>query len=282
MLLRFVRCFYHRWVQYEVTLRAAALTYYSMFSIFPALLLLTSGLGLLLHDPTYQRRVTEFLADFLPQRSRIIPRLIQEVVAPHSVTSLIAALTLLWAASGFLQGLLSAVVLIHDGKRSRNVIFLRAWSMALLAALMILVLLVLALVSLLSRVLALFPPVAGDAAASWAAEHIVVYGAGTIAFYLLFRFFPRNKGRVWTTLLSAFLTALAWGALNSAFAQYLTVNLPHLNFIYGPIAAVMALMLYLFFINLVVLGGALVHAVLDDLADCAPPPLPFEQWLKKI
>ncbi len=280
-MLRFIRCFYHRWIRYEVALRAAALTYYAMFSIFPTLLLLTSGLGSLLRDTTYQRRLTAMLIGFLPQGNDIITRLIQEVIALHSVTNYVAAFTLLWAASGFLRGLLAAIVVIHDGKHTRNGLLLRAWSMVLLGLLMVSLLLLLAILSLASRILALLPHPGNTAALHVTIEHLVIYVAGTAAFYLLFRIFPKRQSKPWATLLAAGLTALAWGATNSGFARYLALSLPRLNLLYGSIAAVMALMLYLFFINLIVLAGALAHAVLNDLATCTPPPLPLIESLFK-
>ena len=280
-MLRFVRCFYHRWMRYEVALRAAALTYYAMFSIFPTLLLLTSGLGMLLRDTVYQRRLVAMLISFLPQGSNIITRLIRDIIALHSVTNYLAALTLLWAASGFLRGLLAAIVVIHDGKPTRNGLLLRAWSMALLGMLMLSLLLLLAVLSLASRVLALLPHRGDMVALHVTLEHLVVYAAGTAAFYLLFRIFPKRESKPWATLLAAALTTAAWGGINSGFARYLALNLPRLNLLYGSIAAVMALMLYLFFINLIVLAGALTHAVLNDFATCTPPPLPLVEALFK-
>ena len=279
-MLRFLRCFYHRWLKHEASLRAAALTYYAVFSIFPMLLLMTSGAGWLLRDPAYQKRVTEVFISLAPQGSMAIVRLVQDIVFSHSVTNYMAALTLLWSASGFWRGLLAAIAVIHDGKLSRNGLLLRAWSVALLGVLMFGLLVMLAVLSLATRIIALLPAGKNSVLLNTSVHHLVIFGAASTAFYLLFRLIPTRKSHRWQTLLAASLTAAAWAAVNNGFAQYLATSLQRLNLIYGSIAAVVALMLYLYLVNLVILAGAQIHAVLRDLSTCSPPPLPFIETLR--
>ena len=280
-MLRFVRCFYHRWFQHETTLRAAALTYYAVFSIFPMLLLITSGLGWFLRDPAYQKRAIDTFVGLAPQGSMVIVRLVQEIVLSHSVTNYVAALTLLWSASGFLRGLLAAITIIHDGELSRNGLLLRAWSVALLGLLMIVLLVMLAVLTLAARLIALLPIGKNSLLLHTSVHHLVLFGTASTAFYLLFRLVPKRKGKHWQTLLAAGLTAATWAAVNNGFAQYLAASLPRLNVIYGSIAAVVALMLYLYLVNLVILAGAQIHAVLRDLSTCSPPPLPLVETLAR-
>ncbi len=275
---RFVGCFYHRWLRNEISLRAAALTYYAVFSVFPLVLLLTSGIGWLLQDPARQRAVVHAVLSLLPQGSDTLTHVVREVALTHHVANYSAAVGLLWSASGFLYGLLTAVSVIHDGRVRRSGLFLRAWSLLLIGLIITAALLSMAVLTLATRWLPLLPfGQTTRPALHLLSRQLVVLSVATLAFYLLFRLIPTRRNGRGKTFLSAALSALVWQAINLGFSAYLAHNLPRLNLIYGSLAAAIALMFYLYLVNLTLLGGAQLNAVLRDLTTCEAPPLPWRQ-----
>jgi uncharacterized BrkB/YihY/UPF0761 family membrane protein len=52
------------------------------------------------------------------------------------------------------------------------------------------------------------------------------------------------------------VTGALWLGLNVGFGQYLTFAFQRLNFIYGSLAVVVALMLYFYLVNVIILSGA--------------------------
>ncbi|NPA93554.1 MAG: YihY/virulence factor BrkB family protein [Chloroflexi bacterium] len=273
--MRFIRCFYAGWQENELSVRAAALTYYAVFSVFPLLLLLSSGLGWLLRDPIRQQQAIETFMEMMPRGSEAIVQLLREIAFSHRVPDGVVALSLLWSASGFLRGLLTAIVRIHDAKASRSGLLLRAWSMLLIGLLIPGLLGTLALLSVAVRLVEILPLPGDTAVLKVLAHHLTLFGIASLAFYLMLRVIPTRRSRRLHSALSALLTAGAWAAVNNGFAQYLTTSLNRLNLIYGSITAVIALMLYIYLVNLTILAGAQLNAVLRDLRTCQPAPLPL-------
>ena len=272
---RFLQCFYDKWQCNEVPLRAAALTYYAVFSVFPLLLLITSGVGWLLRDVAFQRQVWGLVVEFLPQGSGVFTRLMQEIVLAHALPNYLAGLTLFWSAAGFLRGLLTALDVIHNGRSRRGGLWVHVWSVGLVALLVPGLLGTTALVALMARLMALLPWANRSPFVSVFTHHLTLWGIASVAFYALFRLMARERPPRRISALAAGLTGVFWLGLNIGFEQYLALAFRRLNFIYGSLAVVVALMLYFYLVNLVVLMGAQIHALLHNLNDCESRPLPW-------
>ena len=101
--------------------RAAALSYYFVFAIFPALLFLTSLLGML-PNPDLMNRIMAYVAQAMPaDAASIVERTLSEVVggARGSLLS-IGAIAALWAASGGLSAMMTALSVTYDVQDSRS------------------------------------------------------------------------------------------------------------------------------------------------------------------
>ena len=272
---RFLQCFYGGWRENEIPLRAAALTYYAVFSIFPLLLLVTSGVGWLLCDPARQRQVLALVMEFLPRGSDMLVRLLREIVLAHALSNYVAGLTLVWSAAGFLRGLLTALDVIHNGKARRGGWWVQLWSVGLVALLVPGLLGMTTLVALIARLVAALPWVGASPFLSLLTHRVTLWAMASGAFYVLFRLMPRRHPPRRASVAAAAATGTLWLAVNMGFTQYLTFTFQRLNFIYGSLAALVALMLYFYLVNLVVLAGAQLHALLRDFKQCIPPPLPW-------
>ncbi len=277
---RFLRCFYEQWQQNELALRAAALTYYAVFSMFPLLLLITSGVGWLLRDPVLQREVWRLVMEFLPQGSDVFARLLREIVLAHALPNYLAGLTLLWSAAGFLRGLLTALDVIHNGRGRRGGWWVHLWSLGLVALLVPGLLGMTTLVGFVARVVASLPWVGYSPFIAVFTHRLTLWGLASAAFYALFRLMARERPRRRASIAAGGITGALWSGLNVGFGQYLALTLQRLNFIYGSLAVVVALMLYFYLVNLVILTGAQIHALLCNLEGCTPRtafPWPFRR-----
>ena len=256
------------WAHNEIPLRAAALTYYTIFSIFPLLLLLTSEIGQLLRNPLRQQQAERLLMALLPRGSEVVTRLVQNVMWTRSLPTYVAVITLLWSASGFLRGLLHSIAIIHDGQAKRSGWWVQCWSVTLLILLIPGLLGATTLLGVASHLFSALPWWRNSALLRPLTHNLELFGLATAIFYLLFRFVPRRKGKRRHTLLAAALSASLWLALNLGFTRYLALALERLNSIYGSLAAGVALMLYFYLVNLAILFGAQIHASLGTLPRC--------------
>src|SRR5215813_9813077 len=104
----------------EVADRAAALAYYFLFALFPALLFLTTLLGLL-PIPDLMDRLMEYVARALPpDAASITQKTLREIVrGAHGGLLSLGILGALWAASNGMVSIITALNAVYDVKESR-------------------------------------------------------------------------------------------------------------------------------------------------------------------
>jgi membrane protein len=285
-IVKFTRCFYYNMVRNELFLRSAALTYYAVFSIFPLLILISSLLGFILEDPAKQQGVIDAIIDMIPAGAEIITDLLQDVISSRAVPSIIAIITLLWSATGFLRGLLSAIDLIHSKAYTYNSFIMRGIGVIIILLIVPALFLLLILAGLSSFIIQFLPVALPGYLTSMMnvlASDFAVFIMATMAFFLMMRYIPSRRPPTRIALISSAVTSLAWVTLGYGFSWYLSSGISDFNVVYGSIGAVMALMLYLFLTNVVILFGAQVNASLAHFQECATPYIEgFDDILRKL
>ncbi|MFF7445681.1 MULTISPECIES: YhjD/YihY/BrkB family envelope integrity protein [unclassified Streptomyces] len=245
----------------ELTDRAAALTYYGLLSLFPALLVLVSMLGLTGKSAT--ESVLKNLQQFTPGSARtIITGAVEQLQNNAGVGSLMAIIGIVlavWSASGYVAAFIRAANRVYDMPEGRPV-----WKILPVRVGLTVVLLVLAVISSLIVVftgtLARKAGTAlgiGDSAltvwsiAKWPVLVILV----TIMIALLYWATPnaRVKGFRWITP-GSFLALLIWLIASAAFAFYVA-NFASYNKTYGTMAGVIVFLIWLWISNLAILLG---------------------------
>jgi len=271
-VIKFIRCYYYNMSRNELMLRAAALTYYAIFSIFPLLMLITSILGFFLRDPAKQQATLDALIGMIPEGAGIIADLLQNVSIGHALSNVIALLTLFWGGTGFLRGLLSAIDLIHSRSYTYSGLVMRGIGvvMILLAAPALFLLLFL---SSMATLIVQFLPVDGPLGTviNIMASNFATFTIAALAFYLIMRYIPKRRPRRRIALTSALVTAGAWVGLDYWFSSYLSSGPAKFNVVYGSIGAVMALIFYLYMTNVIILLGAQLNALLVHFSRCRAP-----------
>jgi len=285
-VVKFIRCLYYNMIRNELFLRSAALTYYAVFSIFPLLILLTSLLGIILENPTKQQAAIDTLISMIPQGAEIITDLLQDVIASRAVPSIIALVTLLWSATGFLRGLLSAIDLIHSKEYTHNSFVMRGIGVIIIILAVPALFLLLILAGLSSFIVDFIPvdlPGYLISLLNVLASGFAVFIIATLAFFMIMHFIPSRRAPARITLISSALTALDWMLLGYGFSWYLSSGFSNFNVVYGSIGAVMALMLYLYLTNIVILFGAQINASLAHHHECTAPYIAgFDDLLRTL
>jgi membrane protein len=240
----------------EVFTRAAALSYYFVFALFPALLFLTALLGLL------PWRLMDVVMDFIAQAAPtdIVQRTFAEIArgASGGLLSVGIAGALYTATSGM-------VAIIDSLNVAYDVVDERAWWHRRLVAMALT--LGASLFTLTGLILLIFGEALGRGAAtmlglgaffevSWAllrwalAVAFLVFGVN-----LVYHFAPaRRPPWRWLSVGSAF-AVLGWIAMSLALRVYATTYATY-NATYGSIAGVILLLLWLYLSGAVLLIGA--------------------------
>lgn len=245
----------------ELADRAAALTYYAVLSLFPALLVLVSLLGVAGESAT--TKILDNLTQLTPGSARqIISDAVQQLQASGGTGSVLAVVGLLgalWSASGYVAAFIRASNAVYDIPEGRPV-----WKTTPLRLGLTVVLMVLACASALivvftggiarqaGRALGI-----GDAAlTAWSvAKWPVLVLLVTAMIAILYWASPNAKGRGfrWITP-GSFLALAIWLAASAGFAVYVA-HFGSYNKTYGTLAGVIVFLVWLWITNLAVLLG---------------------------
>jgi membrane protein len=251
----------------ELTDRAAALTYYGVLSIFPALLVLVSVLGLLGGPAS---ALNDLIGSIAPgQAGDFITNAINQVSSTGRTAGVVAVIGLLvafWSASGYIAAFLRAVEAMHDARGSRSAKQTLPLRLGLTAALGVLILICVFLVVLtgeLARKTGEAIGIGSTGVSAWnIAKWPVLLILVAVMFALLYKGAPGRQGRRLVTPGS--LTAvLLWIVASAVFGIYLA-TLASYQKTYGALSTVIIFLVWLWLTNLVVLLGAEVDAELGQ------------------
>ena len=247
---------------------AAALTYYGVLALFPALIALVSILGLVIDKATITRVLTDTISSIGPASAvNTFKGPINQVTGNQSTAGImliVGLATALWSASGYIGAFMRASNAIYEREEGRGFFKLRP--------VQLLVTLILVLMSaLVVLALVVSGPVAksvggavglGDTAvtvfniAKWPAMLIVVMVMLAILYYAS----PNAKqpGFKWISPGSV-VAVVIWVLASAAFALYVTTFASY-NKTYGALAGVVVFLVWMWITNLAVLFGAELNA----------------------
>jgi membrane protein len=251
----------------EVLGRAASLSYYFLFALFPTLLFLTALLGLL-PVPDLMTTLMTYAASVLPgDTASLVARTLDEILrgASRGLLSL-GALAAWWAASSGTASIATALNMAH---RSADT---RPWWLRRLTALFLT--LVLSIFTLTALLLLVFGPRIGEMLARWVGLGPVFTLLWTVLHWpaaallglsgitLLYTLAPAVRPP-WSLVTPGSLFAvLAWLGMSFALRTYVAYVQDY-NATYGSIGGVILLMLWLYLSGVALLVGAEINVVID-------------------
>ncbi|WAE76639.1 YihY/virulence factor BrkB family protein [Streptomonospora nanhaiensis] len=252
----------------NVTDLAAGLTYYAILSLFPALLVLVSLLGLA--GPGATRTLTENASAVLPQDvSGLVTTAIENLQGSAGVAGLVGVISLavaLWSASGYIAAFMRASNIVYDVPEGRPVwktLPIRVGVTLLLVVLMTLTVLAVAasggIAERIGQLLGLGPTaVTVWGIAKWPVLLVVV--AFMIA--LLYWASPNaRRGFRWVSP-GSLLAVVIWLLASLAFAFYVA-NFASYSKTYGSMAAVVIFLVWLWISNIAILLGEEFNAEIE-------------------
>lgn len=234
---------------------AAAIAYYSLFSLAPLFMLAVAASTALLGRANVREHLLELTAGFLGEEAAtVVEPWLKAAHRPGAgaVTSLFSVLIMLFGASRVVLALQDALRSIYGAAPHAS--RLRAWVMPHASAVVF--------VFGITLLLAAAPPLA--AALAWVGKYEQAGAAAwllvqTALFWLLFRSVPGSRARPRDLLAGAFVTATLFSAAQSAVAWYLSRF--GRTSVYGASASLVALLIWIYVASQIILfGAAVVHA----------------------
>ncbi|MGB3440080.1 MAG: YihY/virulence factor BrkB family protein [Actinophytocola sp.] len=237
---------------------AAALTYYSVLSLFPAVIVLASVVSLVSDPDT----LIENLQQLAPGQDAVV-NVAKELASSSSIAgpaAIIGLLTALWAASGYLGGFIRASNVVYDVEEGRPI-----WKTVPLRIALTLTMMILLTIAAVGVVLTGGIADNVGQALGMGSTGIVVWNIAkwpvlavlvSLAIAILYWAAPnvRHPGFRWLTPGSA-LAVLVWAAASAGFAVYVA-NFASYNKVYGSLAGIVVFLIWLWLSNLAILFGA--------------------------
>jgi len=247
---------------------AAALTYYSILSIFPGIIVLMAVVGLLGESAT--QPLIENIQQLAPGGARdTLVGVIEQLQGSASFAgpaAIIGLLGALWSASGYIGGFIRASNAIYEVEEGRPVwktlplrVFLTLAMVLLLAGAALGVALTGGIAEQVGELIGLGSTgVLVWSIVKWPVLAILV----SLAIALLYWASPnvRHLGFRWLTP-GGLLAVLTWVVASLGFAFYVA-NFASYNKVYGSLAAVIVFLMWLWISNIAILLGAELDAEL--------------------
>jgi membrane protein len=242
---------------------AAALTYYGLLSLFPALIALVSIVGLFGDPQSTTQTITQIVSKLGPSSAaQTFAKPIQSITSHRSAAGILFVVglaTALWSASGYVGAFMRAANVIYETPEGRPFYKLRPLQLLVTLAMIVLLAAVLLGVVLTGPVVSAVagPLGIGSTAqtiwdiAKWPVMLVVV----VVMFSVLFHAAPNVKlpGFKWVSAGAAF-AVVVWIVVSALFAFYVA-NFGSYDKTYGTLGGVVGLLVWMWITNCALLLG---------------------------
>ena len=251
---------YKGYLEHRGTAMAAAIAYYTLFSLFPLTLLLISLGSFVLDSEQAQQAAVALVGAYLPTSVTLVQYNIERVLQLRGTIGIIGVLGFLWSASGVFGGLSQAINRAWDVERPRHPWAERALALGmvlLIALLFFLSLFSTAAFELVARLSAYIPgePSIHPGLLMSLATRVLPYIFTVLFFSFLYRVLPYTRVTWKEVLPGSLLASFAWEVAKYGFTLYLT-RFASYNLVYGSVAAIIVMLLWSYMSGAIILLGA--------------------------
>jgi len=243
---------------------AAAMTFYAVFSLFPILALLVIVASLLVPTENISIMLGNYLSPVFPASRPLIDQIIKRFVEVRAATGAVGAVVLFWAASGVFVVLARNINRAWENARRRNFVQNRLIAISAVGG-MLALLAAAVLTSLLFGFLTRRAPYlfSGLDPHTPLIALLIRLSPMVLAFLVLlvaYRLLPATPVKMSEAAWGALVVALAWFLTSSLFSWYINIGSANYNTIFGPLAAMAVLLLWLYVNNILIIFGAYLSA----------------------
>ncbi|GGK22407.1 hypothetical protein GCM10010124_13620 [Pilimelia terevasa] len=252
----------------QLTDRAAALTYYGVLSLFPALLIMVSTLGLL-GDSTADEVIGQVVAVAPPEVRTLVFDAMRDLSGSQAagLAAVVGLLGAVWAASGYVGAFIraaNAIYQVPEGRPLWKTIPLQVGVTLLTGVMLAASVLIVVVSGPVARWVGELVGVGGGAVTVWAVVKWPILAVlVSLVVATLYRATPnaRQGGLRWVSP-GGLLAVVLWVVTSVAFSLYAS-TFGNYSKTYGAIAGVIVFLVWLWISNIVLLLGATFDAELE-------------------
>lgn len=248
----------------RVSQAAASLGYYTLFSIFPLLLVIITIASYIVDKSQVQALIMDWVTEFIPFASGFITENITFIFNNSNIAGIVALISLLWSATTVFYNLVYNINLPWSMSSARAPIKNRLAALAIIAGLLGLLVISITLntiVDLLNRIDVIIGfsqiPVW-----NWFLNNAPSFLRLTVMFSL-YKWIPNHKVRSIASLIGATLAMFSLEVTTFGFSWMLQNGFVRYQVVYGTLGSIMTLMLWIYLNCIVLLYCAHLTAAID-------------------
>lgn len=258
----------------RIGLAAAGCAFYATLALFPAISTMVSVYGLAF-DPSTVEPQLRVLRNLLPRPaflliSERVHTLVSQPRGTLTISLIIGTLVTLWSASAGTKSILAALNMAYEETETRSFVRFQLTALSMTLCAILGAALAVALLVFLPAVLDFIPRHFGFEAVEAGTQTLIRIGTPLLlllfvgaSFSLLYRFGPSRRSPSWHWVTPGSLVAtLLWLLASTGFSYYVG-HVASYDATYGPLGAVVGIMMWFFVTAYVVLLGAELNAELE-------------------
>lgn len=245
-------------LSFQSSLYAAALAYFTLFSVFPLILLSVAIASQWIDPRTYGAEIIERLEFAVPALSDLMGANLERIVEARGAVTRLSAIVLLWSASSVFYVLTRAMDATWEEVSARP-----AWRHRALA--IILTLGISTILWIASIVWSLGVPIVNSLLPERLisiSPYLGALGAAMLSILLLMLLYyvlPHSRLQLRDVVIGAVLAGLLWEFAKRAFLFFVTNFLSSSNLVYGSVTTIIAMLTWAYVTGLIFLFGAHVN-----------------------
>jgi membrane protein len=264
----------------RILANAAAVTFYALLALFPAIAALVSIYGFFA-DPASIEQHLDSMSGVLPGGAIDVirdqlSRLAAEPRGTLGLSFLLGLIISLWSANGGIKALFDALNVVYEEKEKRSFFRLNAVTLGFTVAMIAFLIAALACIVALPVALNYLPGFVGFVLniVRWPVMLVLV----ALALACIYRYGPSRDEPKWRWITwGSALAALAWLGFSAVFSFY-AGNFGTFNKTYGSLGAVIGFMMWMWLSVAVILVGAKLNAETEhqtarDTTEGTPEPI---------
>lgn len=244
---------------------AAGMTFYAVFSLFPLLAVAVSITSLFIPEGDIGDFLLNFLTPVFPVSRALIDQNIDRFVNQRGAFSVLGGIGLFWSASNVFVILTDNINKAWENARGRNFLQRRLVAFSFLGLILALMAFSMLLTNIYDVVVQIEPPILKE----WLSQRspllqilprLVTIWSTFLIFLFLYRYIPTTPVRFSEAFWGALAVTMGWEITSTLFTLYLGSGLARYDLLYGSIAAIAVLMVWLYLNNMMILFGAHLSA----------------------
>ena len=246
---------------------SASLAYYTVFSIFPLLIVIVSIGSYLVDQSVVEQELLIFLPRIFPVSQDYIFSNIEQLLKVRGTISIISLAGLIWSSTAVFATLIRNVNSAWPAAAPHTFIKMRLASLGIVAFLAILMILSSFSITLKNLVLSLGITIDFDFLGAFFSTtfftQVLPFLLRIVVFFGLYYLVPQIHVKKASALMGSALTAIIWQIVTFALNSYLRIKLTQYEVIYGSLAKIIVLLAWIYFTGWIVLFGAHLTSSID-------------------